>query len=98
MARRRTAVGFEMEDFLPSYTAPRGLEYKQYSAYHFRIFDSAATVDVWTTGKYYVLGTDYGNGIVERGGEKGVLPASEKAATKCLDSIIYAVEMEKHED
>lgn len=64
---------------LSLYAHSRSLDEHAYSPYHFRLMDGGYTVvDLWTTGRYYVLTTDYaemtdGN-VVERGGEKGQLP------------------------
>lgn len=63
---------------LANYAKKRQLEFSQYSPYHMRIMDGGYVVlDVWTTGRYYILTTDYAElvpGAVERGGEKGSLP------------------------
>lgn len=65
---------------LVDYCENRMLDFHQYSLYHMRIMDGGFTVlDVWTTGRYYILTTDYlamvGEGV-ERGGEKGYIPTN----------------------
>lgn len=77
---------------LAAYAELRGLDLHQYSMYHFRIMDGGyVVVDAWTTGRYFIVMTDYnemtdGN-IVERQGEKGNLPISE--LSEFLDDIFY---------
>ena len=66
-----------------------------------RIMDGGYTVfDVWTTGRYYVLTTDYFElnpnvRISERGGEKGLLPRDKKELFEWLDRLFYAAGMEE---
>ncbi len=64
-----------------AYADARSLDFHLYTPYHMRITDGGyVTLDMWTTGRYYVLMTDYlamvGGGI-ERGGEKGSVPIKE---------------------
>ena len=65
---------------LYDYAQSRALEFHLYSQYHMRLMDGGFTVlDIWTTGKYYVLATDYLEMLgprmaIERGGEKGLIP------------------------
>jgi hypothetical protein len=82
-------------DKLNEYADRRQLDIHQYSPYHLRIMDGGYVVlDVWTTGRYYIVMTDYneitdGN-IVERQGEKGQLPADStqsRMLTPFLDKI-----------
>ena len=65
-------------DKMNAYAEKRMLDLAQYSPYHLRLSDGGYTViDIWTTGRYYVLTTDYlemAGGGVERSGEKGQLP------------------------
>ena len=72
------------------------LDLHQYSPYHFRIMDGGyVVVDVWTTGRYYVLMTDYlemAGGGVERGGEKGQLPLTFE---HFLDGLFYPEAVDK---
>lgn len=83
-------------DKLTAYAEVRALDMHQYSPYHIRIMDGGyVTVDLWTTGRYYILMTDYaemtdGN-IPERQGEKGQLPTQQLQAF--LDKIFYAGEV-----
>lgn len=76
---------------LRSYTKRRSLEFSQYSQYHMRVSDGGYIVlDVWTTGRYYILTTDYAEiaeGTIERGGEKGFLPTNN--LDNFLDKIFY---------
>lgn len=84
----------DIPDMLTKYATDRGLKVEQYSPWHFRIFYTAATVDVWTTGKFYVLQSDYGGKAIESGGRKGTLHHKWKYAMKTLDDIIFAAETE----
>lgn len=72
----------------------RLLDFKQFSPFHMRITDGGYTIlDVWTTGKYYIVRSNYhqmlDTPIVERGGEKGRLGTTEYAIYKHLDGIFY---------
>ena len=77
---------------LAAYAEENLLELHQYSPYHFRLMDSGyVVVDAWTTGRYYVVTTDYlalAGGGVERGGEKGSLPVDK--LEEYLDGIFFA--------
>lgn len=79
-------------DKITAYSEVRALDLHQYSPYHFRIMDGGyVVVDLWTTGRYFILMTDYatmtdGN-VVERGGEKGDLPVNK--LSDFLDDIFY---------
>lgn len=82
---------------LTEYAKLRTLDFAQYSEYHMRIMDGGyVTVDFWTTGRYYILMTDYhllsDKPIVERQGEKGSVPTKQSKLTKFLDGIFYATE------
>jgi hypothetical protein len=63
--------------------------------------DGGYTVlDVWTTGRYYVVTTDYlelfdGN-VVERGGEKGQIPLDKLWGF--LDTLFFGDDMSMHTD
>lgn len=80
-------------DKLNAYAEERMLDIFQYSPYHIRIMDGGYVVlDVWTTGRYFIVMTDYeemteGN-EVERQGEKGQLPTTD--LKPFLDKIFYA--------
>lgn len=68
-----------LEDELQQYAEGRMLDFHQYSPYHMRIMDGGYVIlDVWTTGRYYIVMTDYkeitDSNIREREGEKGNLP------------------------
>lgn len=79
-------------DRIAAYSEVRALDLHQYSPYHFRIMDGGyIVVDLWTTGRYFILTTDYdemtdGN-VIERGGEKGNLPVDK--LSDFLDDIFY---------
>lgn len=78
MTRRKKPHYPELISILKAYCDSRTLDFHQYSAFHMRIMDGGYTVlDIWTTGRYYILTTDYlemiGPGITERGNEKGDL-------------------------
>ncbi len=94
-----------LSERLVNYAERRALDFAQYSPYHMRIMDGGYTVlDVWTTGRYYILTTDYmemtdGAIIRERGGEKGWLPtANEKELWPFLDTIFYGEDMSDSSD
>lgn len=83
---------------LNRYAEERSLDFHQYNQYHMRLMDGGyTTLDIWTTGRYYILSTDFhelgAEGMVERGGEKGNLPSNDmlKLAT-WLDKLFFAVE------
>lgn len=83
---------------ISEYVHARGLDVSQYSQWHMRIFDEGYTIlDVWTTGRYYILTTDYaekydGN-VVEREGEKGQLPITIEEFWPFLDGIFFGGDM-----
>lgn len=88
-------------DKLTEYAEKRTLDFHQYSPYHMRIMDGGFTVlDVWTTGRYYVLTTDYhellDDNVVERGGEKGALPLDN--LWPFLDKLFYGEDMGEFSD
>lgn len=90
-----------LEDKLVDYAEQRLLDIYQYSPYHLRIMDGGYVVlDLWTTGRYYVVMTDYlekydGN-VVERGGEKGQLPIND--LWPFLDKLFFGEDMSEHPD
>lgn len=91
---RRSSPGILLKpEDVEAYAKLRDLDYKRYSKYHMRLMDGGYTVlDVWTTGRYYVLTTDYSEltpSIVERGGEKGDLLLETSALTEWLDGLFY---------
>lgn len=86
--------------FLEEYGERGTMYYQQYSEYHMRLSDDYTTLDVWTSGHYWVGRTDYVEQtkarIVERGGEKGDFtfnPDSKKALFDWLDKLFYAADM-----
>lgn len=91
----------ELADRLNQYAEKRMLDIHQYSPYHMRIMDGGFVVlDVWTTGRYFVVMTDYleafdGN-VTERGGEKGQLPLNE--LWPFLDTLFFGGDMSAHTD
>lgn len=90
-----------LSERLINYAERRVLDFHQYSPYHMRIMDGGYTVlDVWTTGRYYILTTDYlemleGN-KTERGSEKGFVPLN--AMWEFLDQIFFGETMEDYSD
>lgn len=88
-------------DKLTEYCEKRNLDMHQYSPYHLRIMDGGYVVlDVWTTGRYYILMTDYneafdGN-VVERQGEKGQLPVDD--LWPFFDAIFFGGDMSAFSD
>lgn len=77
------------------YADSRSLDFHQYSPYHMRIMDGGYVVlDVWTTGRYYIVMTDYNEmtdgAIVERAGEKGSIPSNDMyKLSDWLDKIFF---------
>lgn len=90
MARKRKTHNWELPAALESYAQERGIEYTRFSPFHMRISYDRAVVDIWTSNRYWVKETDYGTGIVERGGEKGELPSN---TSDFLDKLLFAVEI-----
>lgn len=91
-----------LADKLTEYCEKRNLDMHQYSPYHMRIMDGGYVVlDVWTTGRYYVLMTDYQEMLdgekVERGGEKGQLPMTG-GLWSFLDVLFYGEDMAEFSD
>lgn len=91
----------ELVDRLSNYAERRVLDFSQYSPYHMRIMDGGYVIlDVWTTGRYYVVMTDYqemtdGN-VRERGGEKGQIPL--KDLWPFLDKLFFGEDMSEFSD
>jgi hypothetical protein len=90
-----------LNDRLMEYAEKRMLDFHQYSPYHMRMMDGGFVVaDFWTTGRYYIVMTDYqemldGN-VVERQGEKGQLPLED--LWPFLDTLFYGDDMSDHTD
>lgn len=85
-----------LSERLAQYAERRILDFMQYSPYHIRMMDGGfVVVDMWTTGRYYVVMTDYlemtdGN-VVERQGEKGQLPVDN--LWPFLDKLFFGEDM-----
>jgi hypothetical protein len=83
---------------IEEYAESRTFDLKEFSGIHMRLTDSGFTsMDIWpTTGRYYITMTNYidqtDKSIVERGGEKGLLPFGDEIY-KYLDRIFFAAEM-----
>lgn len=89
----------ELPFWLHDYAKSLFLDYEQYSAWHLRLKDEAGTVciDFWTTGKYYILETNFhryrGMHIRERAGEKGKVNVKDKKKLyKWLDELFFPLE------
>lgn len=84
---------------LSEYTDDRELVLLDFSEYHMRIVDEGYTIlDLWTTGRYYVVATDYNekypsSPLVERQGEKGTLPVEEYELRTFLDKLFFGEDM-----
>jgi|ERR1700761_1753364 len=96
MAKQKNHI-LGLVDKLHEYANSRLLDFHQYSPYHMRIMDGGFVVlDLWTTGRYYIVMTDYyiltDDNIVERGGEKGSLPYDN--VENFLDKIFFPIKEE----
>ena len=81
MSRKRNIHYPQLESFMKEFADEYDVTYQRYGAYHMRLLGPFTVLDVWTTGKYYVLKTDYDKmapGIIERGGERGLAPTKKK--------------------
>lgn len=96
MSRRRKIHIAELPAVIEGYANMRGLDFKRYSEFHMRLMDGGLTAfDIWTTGRYFVLATDYramgapnyAPGIPR----KGQLPALSEhgAAVRMLDKVFF---------
>lgn len=78
-----------LPDLLQAYAIANDLHYARYSEYHMRLIQGdLVCFDAWTTGKYYIVNTEfvlYEAHIVERAGEKGILPVTD---TKQLNNFL----------
>jgi hypothetical protein len=100
MAKQKSHIK-GLSERLIDYAEKRTLDFHQYSPYHMRIMDGGFTVlDVWTTGRYYVLTTDYNEMLegnkTERGGEKGWIDVSN--LWPFLDELFYGEDMSQSSD
>lgn len=83
---------------LKAYATERGVDYERFGDYHMRMsYGEVATVDVWTTHKYWVKETNYLHGLIERGGETGHFPEGKKAIYNFLDKLLFAIEIKETE-
>lgn len=92
-----------LSERLAEYAEKRMLDMHQYSPYHLRMMDGGyITIDFWTTGRYYVVLTDYveifDGAIVERQGEKGSLPYEKEKLWPFLDELFFGADMAEHSD
>lgn len=92
MSRRKKQHIAGLDKLLGIVASTKLLDLHRYSPYHFRITDGGyTTLDIWTTGRYYVLTTDYqqfiGEGHVERGGEKGQLTL--ESTEEFIDKLFF---------
>lgn len=94
MSRRRSYHPPQLPGFLEEYAASRTFDLHQYSEYHIRIMDGGLTcIDIWTTGKYWIKETNYNGVLVERQGEKGMIPLKKKPLFQFLDKIFFAIDL-----
>lgn len=104
MTRRKKQHYHQLPVLLAQYAKDRTLDFGLYSEFHMRIMDGGyITLDVWTTGRYFVLQTDYAEltdkNIVERGGEKGSLPSMDKTKLyDWLDDLFFAADKDVSND
>src|SRR5947209_13833915 len=99
MTRRKKPRRASLPLWAENYAKPRVLEYHQYSLWHLRLIDAGfTTIDLWTTGRYYIKETSYSlqtdRQIIERGGETGWLPREDELE-EWLDEIIYKAYIEE---
>lgn len=84
---------------LSDYADARELLFLAFSKYHMRMTDEGFTViDIWTTGRYYVVSTDYNvkypdAPLIERQGEKGSLPLEMTELHAFLDTLFFGNDM-----
>jgi hypothetical protein len=87
---------------LSDYADARELVLLDFSNYHMRLVDEGYTIlDLWTTGRYYVVATDYnekypGSPLIERQGEKGSLPLEMTELHAFLDKLFFGEDMAEH--
>lgn len=95
MGRKRSIHYPQLESFMKEFADEYDMTYQRYGAYHMRLLGPFTVLDVWTTGRYYVLGTDYykmAPGIIERGAEKGFVPTKKKPFIDFLHKLYYPVD------
>lgn len=81
---------WQLPKLLATYADERGVDVIRFSPFHMRVSYDKAVVDIWTSNKYWVKQTNYGNGIIERGSETGSLPPD---LYEFLDELLFAVEI-----
>lgn len=86
----------EIRSYLKQYAESRALEFNQFTEYHMRVIDDGfTTVDVWSSGKYFIKQTNYylqsDEGVTERYGEHGRISIGKAEMFDFLDDIFYAV-------
>lgn len=82
---------------LREYAESRTLDLSVFNHLHCRLTDGYSSLDIWpTTGRYFVWKTDYsalgGKGVVERSGERGILPIGAALISTFLDSLFFAAD------
>lgn len=96
MGRRTKTHHWQLPKLLEQYAKENGFFYVRYSEYHMRIIqDDIVCFDAWTTAKYYIVGTEfveYGAGMTERAGEKGILPTNKKELYSFLNKLFYPID------
>lgn len=97
MARPKSYIP-GLHDRLAEYAEKRMLDFHQYSPYHMRITDGGYVIlDLWTTGRYYIVMTDYylflDGAIPERAGEKGSIDTNN--LWPFLDKIFFGEDMDE---
>ena len=101
MSRRIRIHYPKLYGWLSEYADKHTLDFQKYSAYHMRMMDGGyVTLDAWTTGRYFIMQTDYRamnpeKHLLERQYEKGMLDVLNKGKLfKWLDELFYAPYME----
>lgn len=96
MSRKSNKHFDHLPAMLRQYAEERSLDFHHYSPYHMRLMDGGFCVlDIWTTGRYYALTTDYHAmnpdfRTIERGGEKGHIPTQQPELNDWLDKFFFA--------
>ena len=96
MSRKKQQHDWKLPVTLSDYAEDRGINFHKFGQYHMRLsYDKIATLDCWTTRKYWIKETNYFHGIIERANETGILPAKKDKLYESLDQIFFAVEMQE---
>lgn len=98
MGKRKKTHYDWLPEMLADYTKGKPLRFDRYGEYHMRIVDAGTCcLDIWTTGKYYVVETNYNlleAHVTERAGEKGDIPTwDDKALIYFLDKMFFPLEV-----